>query len=247
MATIEDIKKLLESKSFTSARDLDELEEKPDDKQNEVRLNCEPMVGMVEKEGKIFLNSVRFSKAWNSLGKDIPIKQGNAFPLGQGDVLDIDTGVWASFPDNTIGVLMMLPSFTGDTGLTLVGSPFVSSNNGNIMIRVTNVRKDMAIVEKDKHIAELIIVGKIKADIRETYNSDKDVRIEEITLISIFCNAGSLIGNNVGIFTHIITINGLIIGMVEIIVGTVVQFYVNFPVFDGFHDESKLVCHHVFL
>ena len=52
MATIEDIKKLLESKSFTSARDLDELEEKPDDKQNEVRLNCEPMVGMVEKEGK---------------------------------------------------------------------------------------------------------------------------------------------------------------------------------------------------
>lgn len=68
------------------------------------------MVGMVEKEGKIFLNSVRFSKAWNSLGKDIPIKQGNAFPLGQGDVLDIDTGVWASFPDNTIGVLMMLPS-----------------------------------------------------------------------------------------------------------------------------------------
>ena len=87
MATIEDIKKLLESKSFTSARDLDEFEEKQDDKQNEVRLNCEPMVGMVEKEGKIFLNSVRFSKAWNSLGKDIPIKQGNAFPLGQGDVL----------------------------------------------------------------------------------------------------------------------------------------------------------------
>ena len=161
MTSIEDIKKLLESKSFTSTRDLDEFEEKPDDKQNEVRLNCEPMVGMVEKEGKIFLNSVRFSKAWNSLGKDIPIKQGNAFPLGQGDVLDIDTGVWASFPDNTIGVLMMLPSFTGDTGLTLVGSPFVSSNNGNIMIRVTNVRKDMAIVEKDKHIAELIIVGKI--------------------------------------------------------------------------------------
>lgn len=39
MASIEDIKKLLESKSFTSARDLDELEEKPDDKQNEVRLN----------------------------------------------------------------------------------------------------------------------------------------------------------------------------------------------------------------
>lgn len=35
MASIEDIKKLLESKSFTSARDLDELEEKPDDKQNE--------------------------------------------------------------------------------------------------------------------------------------------------------------------------------------------------------------------
>ncbi len=179
MASIEDIKKLLESKSFTSARDLDELEEKPDDKQNEVRLNCEPMVGMVEKEGKIFLNSVRFSKAWNSLGKDIPIKQGNAFPLGQGDVLDIDTGVWASFPDNTIGVLMMLPSFIGDTGLTLVGSPFISSNNGNIMIRVTNVRKDIAIVEKDKHIAELIIVGKIKADIFRTYKSNEDVRIED--------------------------------------------------------------------
>lgn len=100
MASIEDIKKLLESKSFTSARDLDELEEKPDDKQNEVRLNCDPMVGMMEEEGKIFLNSVRFSKAWNSLGKDIPI-------------------------------------------------------------------------------AELIIVGKVKVDIRETYNKDKDVRIED--------------------------------------------------------------------
>lgn len=37
----------------------------------------------------------------------------------------------------------------------------------------------MAIVEKDKHIAELIIVGKIKVDIRETYNSDKDARIED--------------------------------------------------------------------
>lgn len=74
---------------------------------------------------------------------------------------------------------MMLPSFTGDTGLTLVGSPFVSSNNGNIIIRVTNARKDMAIVEKDKHIAELIIVGKIKADIRKTYNSNEHVRIED--------------------------------------------------------------------
>ena len=179
MATIEDIKKLLESKSFTSARDLDEFEEKPDDKQNEVRLNCDPMVGIVEKEGKIFLNSVRFSKAWNSLGKDIPIKQGNAFPLGQGDVLDIDTGVSASLPDDTVGMVVMLPSFTNDTGLTLVGSPFVSSNNGNIMIRVTNVRKDIAIVEKDKHIAELIIVGKIKADIFRTYKSNEDVRIED--------------------------------------------------------------------
>lgn len=179
MTTIEDIKKLLESKSFTSARDLDEFEEKPDDKLDEVRLSCDPSIGLVEKEGKILLKSLIFSKAWNSLGKDIPIKQGNAFPLGQGDVLDIDTGVWASFPDNTIGVLMMLPSFTGDTGLTLVGSPFVSSNNGNIMIRVTNVRKDMAIVEKDKHIAELIIVGKIKADIFRTYKSNEDVRIED--------------------------------------------------------------------
>lgn len=179
MTSIEDIKKLLESKSFTSARDLDEFEEKPDDKQNEVRLNCEPMVGMVEKEGKIFLNSVRFSKAWNSLGKDIPIKQGNAFPLGQGDMLDIDTGVSASFPDGTVGMVMLLPSLTGDTGLTLVGSPFVISDNGNIMIRITNIRKDMAIVEKDKHIAELIIVGKIKADIHRTYKSNEDVRIED--------------------------------------------------------------------
>ena len=37
----------------------------------------------------------------------------------------------------------------------------------------------MAIVEKDKHIAELIIVGKIKADIRKTYNSNEHVRIED--------------------------------------------------------------------
>lgn len=89
------LKKLLESKSFTSARDLDEFEEKPDD---------------------------------------------------------------------TVGMVMMLPSFT---------------NNENITIRVTNVRKDIAIVEKDKHIAELIIVGKIKADIRRTYKSVEDVRIED--------------------------------------------------------------------
>lgn len=175
MATIEDIKKPLESKSFTSARDLDEFEEKPDDKLDEVHMNCDPMVGIVEKDGKIFLNSLKFSKAWNSLGKDIPIKQGNAFPLGQGDVLDIDTGISASFPDDTVGMVMMLPSFTNDTGLTLVGSPFVFSNNENITIR----GKDIAIVEKDKHIAELIIVGKIKADIRRTYNSNKDVRIED--------------------------------------------------------------------
>lgn len=179
MTTIEDIKKLLDSKSFTSARDLDEFEEKPDDKLDEVRLNCDPMVGVVEKEGRILLRSLKFSKAWNSLGKDIPIKQGNAFPLGQGDMLDIDTGVSASLPDGTVGMVMLLPSFTGDTGLTLVGSPFVISDNGNIMIRITNIRKDMAIVEKDKHIAELIIVGKIKADIRETYNINKDVRIED--------------------------------------------------------------------
>lgn len=179
MATIEDIKKLLESKSFTSARDLDEFEEKPDDKLDEVRLSCDPSIGLVEKEGKILLKSLIFSKAWNSLGKDMPIKQGNAFPLGQGDMLDIDTGVSASFPDDTVGMVMMLPSFTNDTGLTLVGSPFVFSNNENITIRVTNVRKDIAIVEKDKHIAELIIVGKIKADIRRTYKSNEDVRIED--------------------------------------------------------------------
>lgn len=42
MASIEDIKKLLESKSFTSARDLDELEEKPDDKQNRGRSSLTP-------------------------------------------------------------------------------------------------------------------------------------------------------------------------------------------------------------
>lgn len=180
MTTIEDIKKLLESKPFTSARDLDEFEEKPNDvKVDEVSLNCDPLVGIVEKEGKIFLKSLKFSKAWNSLGKDIPIKQRNAFPLGQGDMLDIDTGISASFPDGTVGMVMLLPSFTGDTGLTLVGSPLAISDNSNIMIRITNVRKDMAIVEKDKHIAELIIVGKIKADIRETYNINKDVRIED--------------------------------------------------------------------
>lgn len=179
MATIEDIKKLLESKSFTSARDLDEFEEKPDDKLDGVRLSRDPSIGLVEKEGKILLKSLIFSKAWNSLGKDIPIKQGNAFPLGQGDMLDIDTGVSASFPDGTVGMVMLLPSLTGDTGLTLVGSPFVISDNGNIMIRITNIRKDMAIVEKDKHIAELIIVGKIKADIHRTYKSNEDVRIED--------------------------------------------------------------------
>lgn len=179
MATIEDIKKLLESKLFTSVRDLDEFEEKPDDKLDEVRLSCDPSIGLVEKEGKILLKSLIFSKAWNSLGKDIPIKQGNAFPLGQGDMLDIDTGVSASFPDGTVGMVMLLPSLTGDTGLTLVGSPFVISDNGNIMIRITNIRKDMAIVEKDKHIAELIIVGKIKADIHRTYKSNEDVRIED--------------------------------------------------------------------
>lgn len=179
MATIEDIKKLLESKSFTSARDLDEFEEKPDDKLDEVRLSCDPSIGLVEKEGKILLKSLIFSKAWNSLGKDMPIKQGNAFPLGQGDMLDIDTGVSASFPDGTVGMVMLLPSLTGDTGLTLVGSPFVISDNGNIMIRITNIRKDIAIVEKDKHIAELIIVGKIKADIFRTYKSNEDVRIED--------------------------------------------------------------------
>ena len=179
MTSIEDIKKLLESKSFTSARDLDEFEEKPDDKLDEVRLSCDPSIGLVEKEGKILLKSLIFSKAWNSLGKDIPIKQGNAFPLGQGDMLDIDTGVSASFPDGTVGMVMLLPSLTGDTGLTLVGSPFVISDNGNIMIRITNIRKDMAIVEKDKHIAELIIVGKIKADIHRTYKSNEDVRIED--------------------------------------------------------------------
>lgn len=179
MASIEDIKKLLGSKPFTSARDLDGLEERPDDKQNEVGLNRDPMVGMMEEEGKIFLDSLKFSKAWNSLGKDIPVKQSNAFPLGQGDVLDIDTGVSASFPDDAVGMVMMLPSFTNDTGLTLVGSPFVFSNNENITIRVTNVRKDIAIVEKDKRMAELIIVGKIKADIRRTYKSVEDVRIED--------------------------------------------------------------------
>lgn len=179
MTSIEDIKKLLESKSFTSARDLDEFEEKPDDKLDEVRLSCDPSIGLVEKEGKILLKSLILSKAWNSLGKDIPIKQGNAFPLGQGDMLDIDTGVSASFPDGTVGMVMLLPSLTGDTGLTLVGSPFVISDNGNIMIRITNIRKDMAIVEKDKHIAELIIVGKIKADIHRTYKSNEDVRIED--------------------------------------------------------------------
>jgi hypothetical protein len=80
MATIEDIKKPLESKSFTSARDLEEFEERPDDKLDEVHVNRDPMAG---------------------------------------------------------------------------------------------------IVEKDKHIAELIIVGKIKADIRRTYKSVEDVRIED--------------------------------------------------------------------
>lgn len=59
MTSIEDIKKLLESKSFTSARDLDEFEEKPDDKLDEVRLNCDPMVGMVEKIGRIPVRYLR--------------------------------------------------------------------------------------------------------------------------------------------------------------------------------------------
>ena len=49
MATIEDIKKLLESKSLTAARHLDEFAEKPDDKLDEVHMNCYPMEGIVEK------------------------------------------------------------------------------------------------------------------------------------------------------------------------------------------------------
>lgn len=178
MATIDDIKRLLESKSFTSARDLDEIEERPHGKHGEVRLDCDPMVGTVEKDGRIFLSPVGFSKAWSSLGKEIPIRQGNVFPLGQGDTLDIDTGVSASFPDGAVGMVTLLPSFTGDTGLTLVGSPFVIPDNGNIIIRMTNIRKDMAIVEKNKRMAELIIVGRISVDTRITYKSNnEDVRI----------------------------------------------------------------------
>lgn len=179
MTGIEDIKKPLESKSFTSARDLDELEERPDDKLDEVHVNRDPMVGIVGRDGKIFLDSLKFPKAWGSSGKDIPIKRGNAFPSGQGDVLDIDTGVSASFPDDTVGMVMTPPSSTNDTGLALAGSPFVFSDNENITIRVTDVREDIAIAEKDKRIAGLIIVGKIKADIRGTYKSVEDVRIED--------------------------------------------------------------------
>lgn len=56
MATIEDIKKLLESKSFTSARDLDEFEEKPDDKLDQVHMNCDPITRILRSES---LMSVR--------------------------------------------------------------------------------------------------------------------------------------------------------------------------------------------
>lgn len=173
MATIEDIKKLLETKSFTSARDLNEFEEKVDEvNEAKIHLNCDPAIGMTNKDGNILLKSLNFSKAWNSLGKEISIKQGNVFPLGQGDMLDIDTGISASFPDGAVGMVMLLPSFTGTTGLTLVGSPFVMSGENNIVIRITNVRKDMTLVEKDAPVANLIVVGKIKADVLETYNKD---------------------------------------------------------------------------
>lgn len=69
MATIEDIKKLLESKSFTSARDLDEFEEKPDDKLDEVRLSCDPSIGLVEKEGENFIKILNILKSMELLGQ----------------------------------------------------------------------------------------------------------------------------------------------------------------------------------
>lgn len=179
MATIDDIRKLLEDRSLTSARDLDEMDENVDKKVDSVILNCDPMVGKTDIDGDIILKVLSFSRAWNSLGKDIVIKQGNALPLGQGDMLEIDTGISALVPNGAVGMINLLPCFLQDTGLTLVGSPFVLSNEENIKIRITNVRRDIAIVEKDKVIAELILVGVVNTDIYKTYNNKQDVRVED--------------------------------------------------------------------
>lgn len=179
MASIEDIKKLLEERSLTSARDLDEMDDKVVKKVDSVILNCDPKIGKADIDGNIILRVLSFSRAWNSLGKDIVIKQGNALPLGQGDMLEIDTGVSALVPNGAVGMINLSPCFLQDTGLTLVGSPFVLSNKENIKIRITNVRRDIAIVEKGKVIAELILIGVVNTDIYETCNSKENVRIED--------------------------------------------------------------------
>ena len=170
MTTMEEIRELLENRSLNSARDIEEFEENVmDDKAEEVRLVCDPLVGKVRNGDNILLGSLRFLKAWNSLGREIKIKDGNAFPLGQGDTLDIDTGVSVSLPDGAVGMVALLPGFIGSSGLTLVGSPLVHSSDDNIIIRVTNIRKDLAIVEKDKDLAELILVAKMKIDILKVF------------------------------------------------------------------------------
>lgn len=179
MASIDDIKKLLEERSLTSARDLDEMEEKSVKRVDSVILNCDPQVGKTDMDGNIVLKALSFSRAWNSLGKDIVIKKGNALPLGQGDMLEVDTGISAMIPEGAIGMINLLPCFLQDTGLTLVGSPFVLSNKENIKIKITNVRRDIAIVEKDKVVAGLILVGVVNTDIYKTYNSKENVRIED--------------------------------------------------------------------
>lgn len=57
---------------------------------------------------------------------------------------------------------------------------------------INKTSKDMAIVEKDKHIAELIIVGKIKADIFITSYLEDVNRVVSIFVISTAVISGML-------------------------------------------------------
>lgn len=142
MATLDDIRKLLEGKDMSLAREME-----PEETTNEIASEVTVGGSSVSQRGDMArIRIKRFVLAKNALGKDIRINgDGDVFPLGQGESLMVEVDITVDGDtDGKMGFMDL--DIMGADGVVILGSPFFSLPVSELRIRLTNVRKDIALL-----------------------------------------------------------------------------------------------------
>lgn len=163
MATLDDIRKLLDGKNMSLAREME-----PDETTSEMSGDVTAGGSSVSQRGDMArIRIKRFVLAKNALGKDIRINgDGDVFPLGQGESLMVEVDITVEGDtDGKMGFIDL--DFMGADGVIILGSPFFFLPVSELRIKLTNVRKDMALLRIGDEIGNVGIIPYIPVRVNE--------------------------------------------------------------------------------